>query len=145
MNRILPSRLVWLLWCFALFACDVSAAAEKYTVRAPELRLPPGESIVSLEIHLADGSFCNALNLPPGWHFEFDNDPSWQTSIKGSVLVGAAWLTPEEFSKLQFVVEKGDLPDAKLALSGTVSTTKNYDKTTNTTLHMSDFKLAPAN
>ena len=131
-------------WMLVLLAGSMVMAGDKYKVAIRQLQVPAGESIVSFEITLIGGRFVDVSNLPLGWHLEIDNDPSWQTEATGSVIVGAAWLAPETFKKLQLVIEKSDLPELKLSVSGTVSVSKNYETTATIPLKMSDFALAPA-
>jgi hypothetical protein len=113
-------------------------------VRVQHLQVATGERIVSFEIHVIAGAFRGFSNLPLGWRLEIDNDSSWQTGFKGTIDVGAASLTPQEFEKLRFLIEKAKFEIPKFHLSGTVSVTKDFETTTKIPLQMSDFVLAPA-
>ena len=128
---------------FVVAGVAIGSAAERYTVSISAPQVPAGQSVVSFEINLVGASFVNIINVPRGWQVAIDNDPSWQTSIKGSVLVGAAWVSPAALAKMRFVIERSPDPKLTLKLSGTIASSKNYDTTTNVTLTTKDFKLEP--
>lgn len=131
--------------CFSLlFAGAANAQAQRYTVRVQHLQVAAGERIVSFELHMIAGAFRGFSNLPLGWRLVIDNDSSWQTGFKGAIDVGAASLTPEQFEKLQFLIEKAKFENPKFDVSGTVSVTRDFEKTRTIPLKMSDFVLAPA-
>lgn len=135
------------LFCFVLLLCAVNAGAantEQYTVSARALTVAAGERITNFEIHVTAGAFRGISNIPLGWGLAIDNDASWQTNVTANSGVGAASLTPEEFKKLHFVVEKNEFGDLKFNLSGAAYVTRDFEKTRRMPLKMSDFILAPA-
>lgn len=83
-------------------------------------------------------------NLPLGWDVQVDNDPSWHTTIKGNIRVGAAGLGANEFCKLRIAIQK-DTTYSKFSVSGKVAVTTDFEKTRNIALVGGDFKLAASN
>lgn len=74
---------------------------------------------------------------------DIDNDPSWDTKVTGSLMVGAAALSPAELRKLKFFIEKDEFEDLKFQVEGTVGVTKDFVKTRNIQLNSSAFRLTP--
>jgi hypothetical protein len=91
------------------------------------LDLSPGERIVSFKIALTGAVIQDIVKLPIGWHLIIDNNSSWQTSISGDSIVGAAALYANEFQKPRATVLKDDSA-LKFTASGVVSVTKDWDK-----------------
>jgi hypothetical protein len=59
-------------------------------------------------------------------------------------MVGAAALSPEEFKELQFLIEKNEFGGLKFHVEGTISVTKDFEKTRKMHLNSGDFRLTPA-
>jgi hypothetical protein len=60
------------------------------SVSIPALHLTEKERITGFEIHLTSGMIMSLPKVPYGWSISLDNDPSWNTTISGSIVVGAA-------------------------------------------------------
>ncbi|MGA2904970.1 MAG: hypothetical protein ABSD98_14135 [Candidatus Korobacteraceae bacterium] len=96
------------LFCFILMllvGATNAAKTERYAVCDRHLQASGDESVVSFEIHVTAGAFRGISNLPVGWGLVIDNDAPWRTKVTANTGVGAASLTPEEFKKVQFVIE----------------------------------------
>ncbi len=129
----------------SLLAIDaVADGPQRSTLSVQTIKVEAGERIVSFEIRIAAGAFRTISDLPLGWTVDIDNDASWHTKVGGSLMVGAAALSPEELKKLKFLIEKNEFEDLKFQIEGTLVVTKDFDKTRNIQLNSSDFRLTPA-
>lgn len=64
------------------------------------------ERVTSFDIELRGARIWSLPSLPMGWVVRVNNDPSWETSVSGSIIVGAAGLDPNAFQRF-LVIEKG--------------------------------------
>jgi hypothetical protein len=135
------------LLAFSLFLLSTSMRAaprkEDLGVSVSNLSISTGEVIVSFEIDVTAGAIKSISNVPVGWYIIVDNDPSWQTKIKGNVRVGSASLSVEDFRKLQFVVEKNEFGDLSFGLSGLAFVTSDYNKQKQVPIMTADFAIVP--
>jgi hypothetical protein len=46
-----------------------------------------------------------------------DNNANWTSRIKGNATLGAAFLAPDEFKRLAFIVRRTEAPNLKFNLS----------------------------
>lgn len=130
--------------CLILSVLSINAVAgspQRSTLSVQTVRLAAGERIVSFEIRIKAGAFRTISDLPLGWTVDIDNDPSWDTKVTGSLVVGAAVLSADELKKLTFLIENEDL---RFQVEGTLAVTNDFVKTRNIQLHSSDFRLTPA-
>jgi hypothetical protein len=134
--------LVSAICVFAIMGASQSKSV--YSVSIPALKVAPGERIISLEIQIKAATVEGVTNLPLGWSFSDDNDPSWQPKIIAATIVGGASLEPADLKKLRLTVRKNEFGDLKFALSGTVSVTKNFTEERQLSLKTSDFSVSPA-
>ena len=95
---------------------ESSQQIAKYSVSIPDLKVANGERVVSLEIDIRAGAVESVSNIPVGWNFVIDNDPSWQPKITATTIVGGASLTPSDLKKIQFTVRKNEFGDLKFGL-----------------------------
>jgi hypothetical protein len=75
------------------------------SVTAPSLA--PGERVVGFHFRVKSGRIAQLPNLPIGWSISVDNDPSWDTKIDASIIVGAAALDTSYFQNF-IVVERNE-------------------------------------
>jgi hypothetical protein len=146
MNSSCGARWLFSL-CLVLVLLTIDAVADssqRSTLSLQSINISSSERIVSFEIRISAGAFRTISNLPLGWTVDIDNDASWHTTARGSLMVGAAALSPEEFKKLQFLIEKNEFEDLKFHVEGTISVTKDFQKTRKIQLNSSDFSLTPA-
>ena len=134
-----------------LFAASLAAVAqnaakanENVALSIPHVTTAASERIVGFEIELTAGMVQSISNIPLGWDVQVDNDPSWRTTIKGNIKVGAAALDANEFCKLRIAIQK-DTTYSKFSASGKVVATADFEKTRNIPLVGSDFKVAASN
>jgi hypothetical protein len=130
-----------------IFACfaGTSLAADRqkmYSVSVQQLKgAAKEERVVSFEFKVAAGAIRSVSNVPVGWKIVIDNDPSWQTTVRASVVVGSAALQPEDLRSVRLTVEKNEFGDLKFAVSGVVSLTGNFESERGVQLAMQDFAI----
>ena len=122
----------------------VAAGPQRSTLSVQTIKVMAGERIVSFEIRITAGAFRTISDLPLGWTVDIDNDASCHTKVAGSLMVGAAALSPEELKKLKFLMEKNEFEGLKFQIEGTVSVTEDFVKTRNIQLNSTNFRLTPA-
>jgi hypothetical protein len=137
MTRVL--QLFVLAATFMTFAC-LPASGQIVSVSVPRLSLAKGERIIGFEVHVKSGRIALLPNIPIGWNMSVDNDPSWETVVKGSIEVGAA-ATNSDFLREFMVVAKepGGTPDSPFDLSGEVVVTADFKNERHIKLAMKDF------
>ncbi len=91
---------------FLLFG-DVMGHSQTLSVSIPALHLTGKERITGFEIHVRSGMIARLPKMPKGWSISIDNDPSWNTTIRGSIAVGAAAVDSDFFRDF-LVVEVED-------------------------------------
>lgn len=130
---------------FLVLAINTAGAqkSDRYTVSVANAKASNDESIVAFEIHVTAGAIKSVSDLPVGWYFTIDNDASWQTTVKANSMVGAASLRPDELKNLKFVIQKNEFGDLKFNLSGAVFVTRDFSKSRERPVSMSDFSLSP--
>lgn len=98
------------LWLtiMTLLHAGPALAASTPTLLVESIKPPPlheNERVTSFDVELRGARVWALPNLPMGWLVRVNNDPSWETSVSGSIIVGAAGLEPNAFSRF-FVIEK---------------------------------------
>jgi hypothetical protein len=110
------------------------------SVSVPALQIANNERIVGFEIHVRSGRIALLPNVPIGWNISVDNDPSWNTVIKGSIDVAAAAVNPDFLRDFMVVeVKKDASSDAPFDLQGEVIVTSNFITERRIKLSMKDF------
>lgn len=139
MRMIRLLQLIVLAATFMTVAC-VPASGQILSVSVPKLILAKGERIIGFEVHVKSGRIALLPNIPIGWNMSVDNDPSWETVVKGSIEVGAA-ATDANFLREFMVIEKepGASSDSPLGLSGEVVVTSDFKNERHIKLAMKDF------
>jgi len=119
---------------------DIVSQCQTLSVSVPILHVSSGERIVGFEIHVQSGRIAQIPNLPIGWSISVDNDPSWNTEIKGSIAVGAA-AVDRTFLRGFIVVEvEKDAPsDLPFDLQGEVIVTSDFSTERRIKLSTKDF------
>jgi hypothetical protein len=108
--------------------------------RLEGVHLQAGERIVGLDVSLEAGDFVAVSGLPAGWLVTIDNDPSWQTSLKGDAKVGAATLDLENIRKLNMVIHRFEFGDLKFQISGYLLVTTNFENVRKVPLRIENFR-----
>lgn len=93
--RIKIPQVIAIISAIMILAAN-SLAAENYKLSLAGIKLEKNEHITGFEITIKSGKIQSILNVPIGWDLVIDNDPSWLTSIKGSAVVGAAFLGSQD-------------------------------------------------
>lgn len=116
------------------------APCQIMSVSVPVLHVAKNERIVGFEIHIRSGRIALLPNVPIGWNISVDNDPSWNTVIKGSIEVGAAALDPDFLRDFMVVEVEKDAPsDEPFDLQGEVIVTSDFTTERRIKLSMKDF------
>jgi hypothetical protein len=70
-----------------------------FDVSIKHLELTKSERIIGYKLKITSGKISSLINVPIGWNVIIDNDPSWNTNLSGSIIVGAAALKAVYFRK----------------------------------------------
>jgi hypothetical protein len=98
------------------------------------------ERITGFEIRVRSGRIAQLSNVPIGWSISVDNDPSWNTSVGGSIAVGAAALDPDFLRRFIVVEKEKDAPsDMPFALEGEIFVTSDFSTERTIRLSSKDF------
>lgn len=125
---------------FFLLATGGQAQCQSLSVSVRALPVTTAERIAGFEIHVRSGRIAQLPNVPIGWTITVDNDPSWDTVIRGSIAVGAA-AENADFLRHFMVVEAEKDADGKthLELRGEVIVTSDFRTEKQIKLLPSDF------
>ena len=104
-----------------------SVSGELYKLSATPLSFNKSERIVGYELKISCGGIHSINHVPIGWDIHIDNDPSWNTRMKGSIKVGAAALYKDSFNDF-LVIEKGPNKDDVLKVQMEIITTTDFVK-----------------
>jgi hypothetical protein len=91
-----------ILLCLVLLGPGVSASACTLAF-ASGFQVPEGR-IAGLELTLRHGAVTSVKDVPIGWRLVIDNDPSWNMTVSGQAIVGAAFLPPATVPALSFMI-----------------------------------------
>ncbi len=124
-----------------------AVSCELVHVAIPKDKLAENDRVVAFTASIAAGGVLSLPSVPIGWSITIDNDPSWQTSIKGTVIVGAAALdtksSPAFFDRF-LTIEKepcSAYSDAPLDVTVEIVTTTDFVNLKTLVLKKSDLKL----
>ena len=100
-----------------------------YSIMAPSL--PAGERLIAFTIHIANGRVDHLIDCPPGWVITVNNDPSWQGSLQGNAVFGAAAIDVRKLPGLFRLAPsppevQHDLP-GQLLVTGTLTAMRDGD------------------
>ena len=114
-------------------------------VSIPSLRTNGQERVIGFEIHITSGRIAALPSAPIGWVISVDNDPSWNTVLKGSVVVGAA-AVGRDFFKEFLVIEKNASLGLPFDVRGEIVVTEDFSKERRITIGIKDLvmKKTPA-
>jgi hypothetical protein len=127
-----------------LFLCSGGAAVQcqTFSVSVLALQMTGNERIVGFEIHVHSGRVAQLPNVPIGWNISVDNDPSWETSVTGSISVGSAAVNANFLRGFMVVEAQKDAPsDLPFDLKGEVILTSDFVKERRIKLTMKDFQI----
>ncbi len=129
---------------FGVVSAMPASAEERdlLTVTLAHLPAQAGERIVAFEITVAAGGIYQLDHLPMGWNFVVDNDPSWRTTVKGSIEVGAAAVDSDYFRAFM-IIRRFEYANLKFELQGRVLVTKDFLHQRWIALSAQDFDVEP--
>lgn len=91
----------------AVFArADETTTNGLYTVTAATNSWKKGERVVAFQVDVKNARICHMKDIPAGWDISINNDPSWNSTLKATVLVGAAAIDETEFFRDFLVIER---------------------------------------
>ena len=143
------SRL-FLIAVAVFFGLAFSSRAEEgptYRLSFPALRLMPGERVAKFDLHIRSAMIVGIRSVPVGWQINIDNDPSWQTEISGTAVVGAAFLSPSALRPwfLSLLPEPNRRPERRQAIRVNASMTLASDDNIRVVeLTNDDIRLTPS-
>jgi len=82
--------------------------------------------VVGFEIQIKSGRVVSFPTVPTGWDISIDNDPSWDTQLRGSSKVGAAALDVKFFGGF-LVIEKDESLGLKFEAKGEIIVTEDFE------------------
>lgn len=143
MNSKSLKRAYSVIACAALALLGgMKAQSQIVSVSVPALHLAKSERIVGFEIHVRSGRIALLPDVPIGWNISVNNDPSWNTVVKGSIDVGAAAMDPEFLQDFLVVEIEKDAPsDMPFELQGEVIVTSDFLSEKHIRLTMKDFAI----
>jgi hypothetical protein len=124
------------------FCKSQMAYCQSMSVSIPSLHLASKERVVGFELHITSGRIAQLLNTPIGWRLYIDNDPSWDTTVKGSLIVGAAALDAKFFEHF-LVVEKDESLGIPFDITGEVIVSKDFVSESRIKVGLKDCAITP--
>jgi hypothetical protein len=123
----------------ALITLPAIAFGRSLSISIRHLKLAPGERIVGVDLHLTSAMVSSIPKIPFGWNLTIDNDPSWDTSFKGGIVVGAAALDEKDLR--DFVIVEIDEKYNPFAMTGEVIVTSDFQSERRISLHMENLEF----
>jgi hypothetical protein len=128
---------------FAMFCLQGGAARSRRllaSVSLPSLHLAPGERVAGFRFEVTSGRIAQVADLPIGWDVSVNNDPSWNTKLDASVIVGAAGLDSDYFKNF-LTIEKEKNAELPFEIKGEVSVTKDFAHERSIPVRTEDFTI----
>ena len=123
---VIRNTLFFIVLLFAVGAhTDQTTTSEFFTVAATTNMWKSGERVVAIQVNLKAARISSLRDIPAGWEVTINNDPSWSTTLKATVLVGAAAIDDIAFFSDFLTIEsmpvagKGRNPEVEMILSVT--------------------------
>ncbi len=135
-----PIPLLVAIVCVLLTGASRPAHSRVMSVSVPALDLAANERIVGFSLHISSGMIVQMPRVPIGWNVYINNDPSWNTCVDGSLIVGAAAVGREYFTNF-LTVEQGESSDTPFDMRGEVEVSADFAKSRTIQLGMHDFAL----
>jgi hypothetical protein len=128
-----------------LLLFGVTANCQIVSVSVPDLHLRKAERIIGLELHVHSGRIAQLPNIPIGWTMSVENDPSWNTVLKGSIRVGGAAADPEFLAGFVVIQVEPDAPsDSPFGLQGEIIVTSDFKSERKIKLSIKNFVMKGA-
>lgn len=127
----------------ATIAKPMPKAAKLELISVERLHIAEGERIVGFEFKITSGRVAKVLNAPIGWDISVENDPSWNTRIRGSILVAAAAVNASLLHDFAVIEQNENLGNA-FQVRGEVIVSRDFLKERKIPITMSDVVLTPA-
>jgi hypothetical protein len=110
------------------------------TASIEALHITPGERVVGFDLMITSGRVAKVLKAPIGWSISVDNDPSWNTRIRGSILVAAAAVNASFFRDF-VVIEQNEGLGEPFQVQGEVIVSRDFVKERRIPITMRDVVL----
>jgi len=127
---------------FGVFSIPGPPSVPRVSVSIPALHLEAGERIVGFSLQITSARVAQIPKAPIGWNLSIDNDPSWNTSVSASIIVGAAAVAPTFFRDF-LVVEKAKDADMPFQIEGEVQVSRDFEHVRIIKIAMKDLLLKP--
>lgn len=79
-----------------MMGCAAQRPTTLCEVKIPDKILSEKVRIVGITLSLTNACFASLPEIPPGWFFKIDNDPTWRGQLEGQIIVGAAALNKSD-------------------------------------------------
>jgi hypothetical protein len=116
----------------------ISGELQSMSIRS--MPIQSKERIGGFVVRITAGRIARLTSVPIGWNISIDNDPSWNTSITGSLTVGAAALGPDFFKDF-LVIEMNEYMGLKFNVVMEVVVTKDFQSERTISLGLRDLIL----
>ncbi len=136
-----PFRL--LLVVLVLTIPSLAASADLYDLTVKDFKLAGTERIVGYKLKVTSGRIASLGKVPIGWNVTIDNDPSWNTTVTGSIIVAAAAIKPDYFSRF-IQIEKFKQEGISFDFELEITTTTDFEKEKTIILGKKHLALIPA-
>ena len=123
-----------------LYGVDTPKKTHPLTVSIERLPVNKGERVVGFEFHVISGRIAALPNVPMGWNVTVDNDPTWKTSIRGSIAVGAAAVDASFFHGFM-LVEKDESLGLPFDVMGDVVVSHDFEHERHIQIGMKDLTI----
>jgi hypothetical protein len=124
-----------------LVACTATAHCQTMSISIPSLHLGSKERVGGFEMHISSGCIASVPKVPIGWSISIDNDPSWRTTISGSLAVGAAALDSRFFQNFLVIEKNESLGGLPFDVQGEIAVTADYITERRTKIGIKDLVL----
>ena len=121
----MPTKSIFTFLTLVLASVGQMTHAQTFSVSIPSLHTSRGERVVGFELHVTSGRVAQIPNVPIGWNVYVDNDPSWNTAVTGSLIVGAAALGPNFFRDF-LTIEKNESLGIAFDVQGEIVVTTDF-------------------
>lgn len=119
-----------------------SARGRLVSVSLPVLHISKGERIVGFHFDVVAGRVAQLSDVPIGWDIEIANDPSWNTTVNGSIRVASAALDASFFRHFALLEKEPDA-DRPFAITGEIDVSTDFASARKIQVTTKDFSIRP--
>lgn len=123
----MKAALPWTTAACILMSLAESTASDFRALTFEKLTISPTERITGFEITIRPATLSSMPTTPVGWYMSIDNQASWEASIKGGILVGAAAIDEATLNSM-FVVREDKTYGIPLCVEGEIIVTEDFER-----------------